>query len=151
MKSSWARTGWISSPPTTDTGMIGLSYLWKSNEFYGHAYAIPAVALYLAYRNRRQIRDAMGRLQPPLWGPVVALVAGTFEVLAVIGDVGFAAGVGIPFVLGATAYAIGGLPLLRPLLLPLVFLALMIPPPRVLIYEALFRLKLLVTNVAVGI
>jgi exosortase len=79
------------------------------------------------------------------------LVAGTYEVLAVIGDVGFAAGVGIPLVLGATVYALGGSSLLRPLLLPLLFLSLMIPPPRVLMYEALFRLKLLVTNVAVAL
>jgi exosortase len=65
--------------------------------------------------------------------------------------VGFAAGLGIPLLLGALAWATGGGALLRPLALPLVFLTLMIPPPRFLLYEVLFRLKLFVTEVAITI
>jgi exosortase len=129
----------------------GLAYLWEDSRFYGHGYAVPVVAAYLAYQNRRAIRAAICNPHPPALGPLVAFGAATFGVLALIGDVGFAAGVGIPLLLGATAYAIGGMRLLRPLALPLVFLALMVPPPRFLIYQALFRLKLFVTDSAVAL
>jgi len=69
--------------------------------------------------------------------------------LMIVGDVGFLAGIGIPLVIGSAAYAVGGMRLVRPLALPLAFLALMVPPPRFVLYEILFRLKLLVTRVAV--
>ena len=69
----------------------------------------------------------------------------------VMGDVGFGAALGVPVVLAAAAYAIGGMPLLRPLGLPLVFLAFMVPPPHFLRYQLLFRLKLAVTQAAVSL
>lgn len=128
-----------------------LSYLWEMSEFYGHAYAIPVVAVYLAYQKRQKLKVALRNSSPPATGPLVAFGAATFLTLALMGDAGFAVGVGIPLVLGATAFAIGSLALLRPLILPLVFLALMVPPPRFLTYEILFRLKLFVTQTAVGL
>lgn len=131
--------------------LANLSFLWRDSQFYGHAYAIPLVAAYLAYQERRALGAAMRDLRPPASGPVVAFGAAAFVVLALMGDAGFAAGVGIPLVLGATAFAIGGLALMRPLVLPLVFLALMVPPPRFLTYEILFRLKLFVTQSAVAL
>ena len=128
-----------------------LSSHWRHSEFYGHAYAIPVVAAYLAFRNRAQIREALSDLRPPVLGPLIVFGVGTLEVLFVMGDVGFGAAVGIPIVLGAAAYAIGGLPLLRPLALPLGFLTLTIPPPRFLTYKLLFGLKLTVTETAVSL
>jgi exosortase len=127
-----------------------LHYLWRDADYYGHGYALPLTAGYLAYCRRREIRRALRRLDPPRFGAIVALGACAFEVLTYIGDVGSLAGLGIPLVLGAAAYAIGGTGLLRPLLLPLLFLVLMIPPPQFVVYELLFRLKLFVTQVAVA-
>jgi exosortase len=131
--------------------LANMSPLWKNSQFYGHAYAIPVVAAYLAYQKRRALRAALRDLRTPASGPLVAFGAAIFMVLSLVGDVGFGAGLGIPLVLGATAFAVGGLALLRPLVLPLVFLALMVPPPRFLTYEILFRLKLFVTQVAVAL
>jgi exosortase len=128
----------------------GLGYLWRRNEFYGHAYAVPLVAAFLAWGNRVAISRALRSLDPPPLGAFVAFGAALFLGLAVIGDAGFLAGLGIPLLLAATLYAIGGAPLLRPLLLPLTFLALMVPPPAFLEAAILVRLKLFVTEVAVG-
>jgi exosortase len=132
-------------------GLLSLSFIWKSNQFYGHAYAIPVMAAYLAYANLGSLRIASKDLRPPVWGPFGVFGAASFQVLALMGEVGFAVGLGIPFLLGAVAYAVGGRPLLVPLRLPLIFLALMVPPPRFLTYQILFRLKLLVTDVSVAI
>ena len=131
--------------------LLAMSYLWRSSDFYGHAYAIPMVAAYLAYGHRQEIRSALGDLRPPALGPALAFGVASFEVLMLVGDLGFAAGLGIPLVLGTAAYAVGGLALLRPLILPLGFLTLMVPPPRFLTYELLFRLKLFVTKTAVAL
>ena len=126
-----------------------LSYLWSDNKFYGHAYALPVVAGFLAYGNRDRIARALQPLQPPAYGAPIAFVVACFEVLMYLGDVGSLAGLGIPLVMAAAAYGIGGVRLLRPLLLPLCFLALMVPPPRFIEYQLLFRLKLIVTEVSV--
>jgi exosortase len=131
--------------------IFGLRFLFERTEFYGHGYLVPLVAAYLAYGARREIRRALLRLEPPRWGALVALGAGTFELFMIVGDVGFLAGIGIPLVIGSAAYAVGGMRLVRPLALPLTFLALMVPPPRFVLYEILFRLKLLVTRIAVAL
>ena len=128
-----------------------LSFLWENLDYYGHGYALPLVAAYLAYGNRREILEAIRDLQPPRLGFVVVFGAGALEVLAYIGDVGSVSGLGISLVLGAAAYAIGGFPLLRPLALPLLFLLLMIPPPQFLVYQLLFHLKLFVTQISVSV
>ena len=128
-----------------------MSFLWSGSEFYGHGFAMPLVAGYLVYQNRVQFFAALRDLRPPPLGALVAFSVGALEVLMVIGDVGFAASVGIPGVLAAAAYAIGGMPLLRPLTLPLGFLAMMVPLPRFLTYQILFRLKLAVTDTAVSL
>jgi exosortase len=127
------------------------SFVWRDSQFYGHAYALPIVAGYLVYSDRRKIARVLRRLQPPVYGAWVVLGAGMFEVLMYMGDVGFLAGLGIPLILASAALGIGGIPLLRCFLLPLSFLALMVPPPRFIMYELLFRLKLVVTNTAVAL
>ena len=131
--------------------IAGLGTLFRRAEFYGHAYLVPVVAGYLAWSRRRELGRALRDPRPPALGWLAVLAAGTFEVLMIAGSVGFAAGVGIALVLGASVWAVGGTRLLRPLALPLAFLVLMIPPPRFVLYELLPRLKLLVTNAAVWI
>lgn len=125
------------------------SFLWSTSDYFGHAYAIPVVAALFAYERRRAILRALRNLEPPVWGPAVAFMAFSFQVLMSLGDVRFAAGLGVPLVLAATAYAIGGTALLRPLALPVGFLALMVPPPGSVTDVILSHLKLVVTESAV--
>ena len=131
--------------------LILLSSIWSRTEYLAHGYAIPVVAALLAYQDRVKLKSALAPPRAPVFGPVVLIGAAGFEALAIVGDMGFFAGVGIPLLLAAAAYAVGGVPLLRPLLLPLGFLLLMVPPPRSLTYDFLFRLKLVVTEVSVGL
>jgi exosortase len=128
-----------------------LSSIWNRSEFYAHGYLIPPVAALLLWQRRADVGAALRTAEPPVAGWVALLAVASFEVLMVIGDVGFAAAVTIPVLLGTAAWAIGGAALLRPLLLPLGFLALMVPPPRFVTYEALSQLKLLVTKVSVAL
>lgn len=129
----------------------GLQLVWRSNDFYGHAYAIPAVAAYLAFGNRLRIRAALRELRPTVYGPLVVFAVASIQVVALIGDAAFVAGLGIPLLIAATAYAVGGTALLRPLTLPLGFLALMVPPPGSVMDQILLDLKLFVSKTAVDI
>jgi exosortase len=128
-----------------------LSRIWERFEYYGHGYAIPLVALYLIWRDRAHIAQAFRTGTPPLLGPLVVIAAAGAQFAAILGDAGFLAGAGLPLVLGAIAFGLGGRALLRSIALPLAFLLLMVPPPRFLTYQILFRLKLFVTDVSVGI
>jgi exosortase len=128
-----------------------LSYAWSRSEFYTHAFLLPVVAGYLVFTRRREIRNVLARPMPPRLGPLVVFGAAMAEILMFVGDAGFAAGLGVPLVFAACAYAIGGLPLLRPLVLPLLMLAAMVPPPRFLMYALLVHLKLMVTQAAIAI
>jgi exosortase len=132
-------------------GLLKLSRIWERTEYLGHGYLIPLVAAWLLYRERTVILRAFSIGPPPVLGPLLVFATASLEVLAVFGDVIFAAGVGIPLLLAATAYAIGGRELLVLTRLPLGFLVLMVPPPGFLINRLLFDLKLFVTKVSVAI
>ncbi len=132
-------------------GLLNLARIWERTEYLGHAYLLPLVAAWLIYRGRTAILRTFHTGSPPVLGSLLVLATASFEVLAVFGDVIFAAGVGIPLLLAATAYAIGGRELLVLTRLPLGFLALMVPPPGFLITRLLVTLKLFVTKVSVNI
>jgi exosortase len=127
-----------------------LSLTWRNYEAYGHGYLMALVAGWLVYGDRAKVIEAVRDLEPPRYGSLVVVAAATFEVLTFIGDLRFAAGVGVPLLIGAVAFAVGGFALVRSLGLPLVFLALMVPPG-FLIRPLLVQLKLVVTDLAVSL
>jgi exosortase len=79
------------------------------------------------------------------------LGAALIELSAVSGEVVTAAGAGVPVLLAATAYAVGGTRLLRECALPLGFLFLMVPLPNLVELRVLIELKLIVTKTAVAL
>lgn len=132
-------------------GLQSLAYLWNGSQYFGHAYAIPLTALLLTWGHRREIEETFRNPTPPASGPLCVFAAGSFEALAVIGDVRFPSGVGIPILLASAIYAVGGWKLLRPLAPAVGFLVFMVPPPGFLLQELLVHLKLLVTGWAVEV
>ena len=84
-----------------------LSGVWSRTEYLAHGYAIPAVAALLAYQKRAALRLALSTPSAPALGPLVVIGAAGFQALAIIGDMGFFAGLGIPLLRSAVAYAIG--------------------------------------------
>jgi exosortase len=130
---------------------LGLRPVFERVELYAHGYLMPLVAIYLTWLERDALRTAVEDLRPPRLGPAFALGAAAFELTMVAGDVRFAAVVGISLLLATAAYGVGGMPLLRPLRLPLLFLALMAPLPGFVVDDLLAGLKRIVTTLAVEI
>jgi exosortase len=131
--------------------LVALARLWSINQFFGHAYLIPATSAYLAWTDRVRIRRALRVLDAPRHGPWLAFAVGVFQAFMLIGDVRFLSGLGIPLVLAATAYGMGGRRLLQPLVLPLVVLVAAVPPPGFVTRQLLIELKLFVTTTAVSL
>ncbi len=131
-------------------GLLLLSPIWERSEFFSHGYLIPMIAVFLLYRQRRELLRAFREGVPGRFGAWAVLGAASFEVLSVIGDAIFPAGLGVPLVLLAACYAIGGRELLRVTALPIGFLIFMVPPPGVVINTALLNLKFAVTEISVG-
>jgi hypothetical protein len=107
------------------------------------------IVLILAYARRGDIRCAIRDARPPALGFFAVFIAGLFEVAMYVGDIGWLAELGVPLLMTAVAWAVGGLTLLRPLAIPLACVALMIPPGFLLNLLAA-QLKPLVGGLAVS-
>lgn len=130
-------------------GLLLLPKVWEQTDYLGHGYVIPAVTAWLLFRRRDELASAWREAEPPRLGPAVVLLAASLEVLAVVGDVIFVAGVGVPLLLAATLWALGGRRLLAPAALPLAFLVMMVPPPGFVVTRVLIELKFFVTWISV--
>jgi len=132
-------------------GLVQLAFLWQHSEYLGHAYVIPITAIWLGFSRRARIAYALHHAPGGRGGVVLVLLASLFEAVGVLSQAGTLAGIGIPLLLASTAYAVGGIRLLRACSVPLVFLLLMVPPPTSLQDRLLAGLKPVVASVAVAL
>lgn len=130
-------------------GLRLLSFIWDSSEYLGYGYLVPASSAVLFFSRRMQIRAALCDAESPPYAALWVLGAALVESLGVLGEVATLAGVGVPLLLAATAYALGGERLLRAAGLPIALLVFMVPPPGFLLDGALLALKALVIQSAV--
>lgn len=132
-------------------GLVQLEFLWRESEYLGHGYLIPPTAAVLAYARRADVKAALRAGEAGKFGVLAVLAASLLEAIAVLAHKVTSAGIGVPFVLGATAYAVGGRPLLRAGGPSLSFLLLMVPPPRLVQDRLLIDLKSFVVWTSVGL
>jgi exosortase len=125
-----------------------MARIWKRSEYLGHGYLIPLVTAVLLLQEREAIAAAYQRGKAPALGWMATTAASLFVAASVIGDAMFLAGVGVPLLLLATLYAIGGRELAARTAVPIGFLLLMVPPPGALVTRLLVELKLVVTAIA---
>jgi exosortase len=123
-----------------------LTTVWDGSDFFGHAYAVPAAAAFVLWRERAEIAASLREGVPPAWGLPVALAASLFAAVSVYGDIVFAAGLSISILLAAAAFALGGMRLLRAVSVAAGLLLFVVPPPGFVMNRLLFELKLRVTE-----
>ncbi len=128
-----------------------LSWIWSRSEYLAHGYLIPPLCAGLLYLRRVDLADAVRTAPAPPGGPVWVLLASLFECAAVAGEMSTAAGIGMPLMLAAVCYAVGGTRLLRIAAVPLALLALSVPPPGFLQDPALLALKSAVMKTSVSL
>jgi exosortase len=132
-------------------GLRLLGLIWDNTDYLAHGYMIPPVSALLAYSRRKAIVRAVRSGPVPATGPLWVLLAALIETAAVAGEVVTVAGAGVPLLLAATAYAVGGRPLLRAAGLPIAFLILMVPIPTLIENRILIDLKAVVVQLSVDL
>ena len=103
------------------------------------------------YANRHEIERAYREGQPPALGFLLVFGAAALGALAVAGDIATVAGVCIPLLWFATAYALRGPGFAKSMAVPLTLLLFAVPPPSFILNSVLVDLKLLVTASAVSL
>jgi len=112
---------------------------WRTDPFYSHGPLIPIVSCFLLWRSRGRLR-----LEPAISLPAVAVLIGAaiLHLLGVRLMFEFLSSVSILLTLGGIALLAGGVPLLRTVAFPLVYLLLAIPLPMILLQQVSLPLQL---------
>jgi exosortase len=119
---------------------------WANDADMGHGFFVPVVAGYIVW----QRREALARLElkPSKWG-LLLVAYGTFQlVIATLGIELFLARTALLITLAGMLVTLGGAPLIRLLLFPLLMLIFMVPIPAIIFNQITFPLQLLASRVA---
>lgn len=112
----------------------------------GYGVLIPPVAAYLVWDRRRELRLAKDDWS---WGGYVLLLVGVLSlILGRAGGVSFVAQASLIAVLFGLTMFLGGVQRTRLLAFPLLFLALMIPPPALIFYRLTWPLQMFTARFA---
>ncbi len=123
-----------------------LARQWATDEDMGHGFFVPAVAVFIVWKRRRELMSITPR--PTWWGIVIVAWGAAQLYLATLGAELFLArtafiisGIGVILLLG-------GLPVLRALAFPLFLLLFMVPIPAIIYNQITFQLQLLASRLA---
>jgi exosortase len=120
--------------------------------YMAHGWLIPPISAFLLWRRRRELRDApRGPGEAGAWGlPLIVLCLG-IHLVAGLADVSSLSGLTLVGVLFGFFLLLEGKRALGPAWFPILFLALMVPPPEFVIDKLNFSLKLMAADMATGL
>lgn len=119
---------------------------WSTDEDVGHGFFVPIVAAYIAWKRRDAILAL--DLKPTWWGAAVIVWGAVQGTLGMLGAELFLQRTSVLIILVGMLLMVGGAPLVRVLLFPLLLLPFMIPIPSVIYNQITFPLQLFASRVA---
>ena len=119
---------------------------WSTDEDVGHGFFVPLVAAYIAWQRRDAILAL--ELKPTWWGAAVMLWGAIQGTMGMLAAELFLQRTSLLFLLLGLLLLIGGAPLVRALLFPLLLLPFMIPIPAILFNQITFPLQIFASRVA---
>lgn len=144
----WVTVGWV-------LGLLVLAYLpilirmanqWTNDDDMGHGFFVPAIAGYIAWTRREELRQIAPK--PSYLGLVLMVWAILQMALGILGaELFLQRSAFVASVWGAVLF-LGGWPFVRALALPLLMLPLMVPIPAVIYNQITFPLQLFASAVA---
>jgi len=124
-----------------------LTLRWQRQEEYSHGFLIPVVALWLLWSRRDALRANLGA---PSWtGPAVILAALAVHFVGEISAIFAFSQLSFILVLVGIALSVGGLGLLRVVLIPIVFLLFAIPLPYFIESQLTLQLQMISSQLGV--
>lgn len=136
-------------------GLLILSYFpvwtrlvaqWSNDDDMGHGFFVPAVVAYIVWQERERLLQVA--LKPNLLGLVVLAWAAVQMSIGILGAELFLQRTSIVITAFGATLLLGGFPLLRALLFPLLLLFFMVPLPAVVMNQLTFPLQLFASAVA---
>ncbi len=128
--------------------LYSLGRQWATDEDMGHGFFVPLVAGYIAWQRRAAVAAVIPA--PNWWGLAIVLWGGAQLYVATLGAELFLARTSFVVTILGIVLFLGGVPLLRALLFPLVLLFLMVPIPAIIYNQITFPLQLFASRVAEG-
>jgi exosortase D (VPLPA-CTERM-specific) len=119
---------------------------WAFDENYSHGFLIVPIALYFIWRRRHEF--ATLKLHPSILGLIVVIASLSVLLVGLLGSELFLTRISLLGLISGTVLFLYGWQYLRMLALPLAFLLLMIPIPRILFDQLVFPLQLLASRLA---
>ena len=119
---------------------------WASQEEYSHGFLIPIVTTWLLWTRRDALRVSIG--QPAWASPVIILLATLMAIIGELGAISVLSQLGFVLALIGLVLGLGGYPLLRTALIPILFLLFAIPMPYFVDSVMSVRLQLISSELA---
>ncbi len=114
---------------------------WASQEEYSHGFLIPIVAIWLFWMRRTAMDASLDR---PVWtGPILVLLAAIMHIIGLMSAIAILSQLGFVLAIVGLVLGLGGYPLLRTALFPILFLLFAIPMPRFIDYTMSLQLQLI--------
>jgi len=119
---------------------------WNNDPDMSHGFFVPLVFAFVIWQRRAELAAVEPR--PTWWGLLIVLYGAAQLYLATLGSELFLARTAFVITVVGMVWMLGGTPLVRKLLFPLLLLLFMIPVPAVLYNPLTFRLQLLASRCA---
>lgn len=130
-------------------GLLELTSRWSKQEEYSHGFFIPLISLWLLWQRRDALRESIGK--PSRSGLLLLLVALAALLMGELTAIFILVQYGFLLCLLALVLCLGGRPLLRVTLLPLLLLIFAIPLPYFVDSQLSWRLQLLSSEIGVWV
>jgi len=123
------------------------TFIWMKERFlavesyYTHGFLVPFISGWLIYRKRQKLKNI--KLNSNICGLFVLIFGLFIHILGLALQIKFVSGFSLLFVLLGLSLYLAGRNYTKEILFPILFLAFMIPLPRILIIQISFRMKLL--------
>jgi exosortase len=126
----------------------GMFDQWWTDEDMGHGFVVPAVILWIVWRERARWRTLP--MQGSAWGFAVLAVGAMLQLMGAVGAGLFASSVAFLITIAGVVLCFGGIPLLRAWTFPFLVALFMLPKLAVVYNQVTLPLQLLATRIAAG-
>ena len=126
----------------------GMFDQWRTDEDMGHGFVVPAVILWIVWRERVRWRTLP--MQGSAWRFAVLAVGAMLQLVGALGAGLFASSVAFLITIAGAVLCFGGIPLLRAWTFPFLVALFMLPKLAVVYNQVTLPLQLLATRIAAG-
>jgi exosortase len=119
---------------------------WMHDDDMGHGFFVPAVAAYIIWQQRDELKKIPPRTN--WWGLLVVLLGAAQSIIATLGVEHFLSRSALIVTLTGAVLLLGGTPLLKKLAFPLFLLCFMVPLPTLIFNSITFPLQIIASQLA---